>query len=168
MTEHILSIFREYDLTSAEVKKHVIFVSDRGPDIKYGLINNGFKRLTCFAHFIHNLVSKMLTEANVKKIVDNCARVASFIKNTGLNKHLKSSLKRFTPTRWNSVYKMIDSIIENYGEIYKVLTARQRLRNEGRINSQKNPDEEILNLITALKKSELVSIKSFLEPFKVK
>lgn len=62
MTKHIIEAFKMYDLTEHEVKEHVRFLSDRGPDIKYGLKNYGFKRITCYAHIIHNLVSKMLTE----------------------------------------------------------------------------------------------------------
>lgn len=157
----------EYGLNSTEVKQRVKFVSDRGPDIKYGLLRNGYKRLTCYAHIIHNLVSKMLTETKINEIILKCSQLSSYVKNTGLNKHLKISLKRYTSTRWNSVFSMIDSIITSFSEVYKMLTTKQRLRNESRINAGKLPDQEILNLIGELNLSELKQIKNFLEPFKV-
>lgn len=157
----------EYDLTSDEVKTKVKFVSDRGPDIKYGLIRNGYKRLTCYAHIIHNLVSKMLTEKRVHEIVEKCAKLSSYVKNTGLNKRLKTSLKRYTKTRWNSIFIMINCIIENFSEVYKLLTIKQRLRNEYRMNAKKSHDQEILNLINDLDKSDLEKIAEFLKPFKV-
>lgn len=157
----------EYGLNSTEVKQRVRFVSDRGPDIKYGLLRNGYKRITCYAHIIHNLVSKMLTETKMNEIILKCSQLSSYVKNTGLNKHLKISLKRYTSTRWNSVFLMIDSIITSFSEVYKMLTIKQRLRNESRINASKLPDQEILNLIGELNLSELNQIKNFLEPFKV-
>lgn len=167
MIGRILDIFKEYGLTNDEVKQNVIFVSDRGPDIKYGLIRNGFKRLTCYAHIIHNLVSKMLTEPSVMRVVEMCATLSSYVKNTGLNKYLSPSLKRYSKTRWNSIFIMIDAIIESNSEVYKLLTVKQRLRNEARINAYKQADQEILNMITNLNMTELNNIKEFLQPFKV-
>lgn len=167
MIGYINNIFSEYGIESEEVKSKVRFVSDRGPDIKYGLIRNGYKRLTCYAHILHNLVSKMLSEPKVISIVDKCAKLSSFVKNTGLNKHLTPSLKRHTSTRWNSVYIMFDCIIKNFSEVYRLLTLKQRLRNEFRINSRKQPDQEITSLITDLNKSELEKVTEFLNPFKV-
>lgn len=70
-------------------------------------------------------------------------------------------------TRWNSVYLMIDSILQSFGEIYDVLTTKQRLRNEARMNNGKQFDHEILELIEVLNKDDLIEIKQFLEPFKV-
>lgn len=37
LIHHILRIFKEYGLTESEVKKNVIFLSDRGPNLRYGL-----------------------------------------------------------------------------------------------------------------------------------
>lgn len=167
LIEHILEIFKDYGLTNDEVKEHVHFVSDRGPDIKYGLIRNGFKRITCYAHIIHNLVSKMLTQTQVMKIVEKCAELSSYVKNTGLNKFFNPTFKRYTKTRWNSIYVMIDCIIKNFSELNKLLTVRQRLRNESRINNNKQADQDILSLVTNLNNSELVAIRDFLAPFKV-
>lgn len=109
----------------------------------------------------------MLQEPEMQQIVEKCAQLSSYVKNSGLNKLLKTSLKRYTSTRWNSVYTMIKCIIENFAEVYKLLTVKQRLRNESRINSHKTPDQVILELITDLDKSKLEEIVTFLAPFKV-
>lgn len=85
----------EYDLSEAEVKENVLFLSDRGANIKYGLNNAGFIRLTCYAHIIHNLVSYMLDEPRLE-IIKRCSSLSSYMKNSGMNKHLKISLKPHT------------------------------------------------------------------------
>lgn len=154
-------------MSTTEIKEHVIFISDRGPNIKYGLIREGFTRLTCYSHIIHNLVSFILTEQKVKQIVQQCAVLSSYIKNTGLNKQLKPSLKRYTATRWNSVFIMIDCIIKSYNDVYKLLITKQRLRNECKINSNKQPDHEISDMVSVLNQSELIEIRDFLGSFKV-
>lgn len=157
-----------YNLTEDEVKRHVVFLSDRGPNVKYGLIRAGFTRLNCYAHLIHNLVTYMLAENEVRVIIQHCAELSSYVKNSGLNMKLKTSLKRHTPTRWNSTYIMIDAIINNYQDVYELLIVKQRLRNEARLKSYKQIDYEISDLITKLNQNKLDEIRTFLKPFKVK
>lgn len=72
-----------------------------------------------------------------------------------------------TFTRWNSVYIMLDCIIQSFGDIYDILFTKQKLRNEMRINSGRPADHEILEHIEVLNKDQLLEIKNFLEPFKV-
>ncbi|XP_055307471.1 uncharacterized protein LOC129571680, partial [Sitodiplosis mosellana] len=98
LIDHIIAVFGEYGFSEEEVKMHFTFVSDHGADIKSGLLNNGFKRLTCYAHIIHNLVSKMLSEETVKGVVDNCSKLSTYVKNAGLNQHLPKSLKKHIST----------------------------------------------------------------------
>lgn len=49
LVEYILKIFMEYGLSETDVLVYVTFLSDRGANIKYGLINAGYRRLTCYA-----------------------------------------------------------------------------------------------------------------------
>lgn len=168
LVDHILKILMEYGFTENEVKEHFIFLSDRGPNIKYGLINAGFIRLTCYAHLIHNLVTHMLDHTRVKEMIKKCCALSSYIKNSGLNKKLNTSLKTFTATRWNSVFIMIDAIIKNYQDIYDLLIMKQRLRNESRIKYNQQPDNSISELVTVLNIAEMEIIRIFLEPFKVR
>lgn len=163
-----MDIFKEYNFTESEVKQHVIFLSDRGPNIRYGLIRAGFVRLTCYAHIIHNLIMCMMEEQAVKDILTLCSRLCSYVKNCGLNSQLKTSLKLYTTTRWNSIYTMIDSIISNYQEVYELLIAKQRLINEARLGNGQQPDNSLSELVTNLPLSKMVQIRDFLHPFTVR
>lgn len=149
------------------MKEHIYFVTDRGSNIKWGLINNGFNRITCYAHILHNLVSAMLQETSVKETIKKANALSSYVKNCGMNAKLKKSLKCYTTTRWNSVYIMLDAIIVSYEEIYELLMEKQRTYNEEKIKKGKQPETEILELITTLNRSELIEICNFLQPFKV-
>lgn len=167
LIDHIVEIFSRFGLTEDEVKDHVIILSDRGANIKFGLINHNFIRLTCYAHVIHNLVTHMLGDPNIAASIKNASKLSSYFKNSGLNKSIKKSLKRFTPTRWNSVYIMLDAIIDGYQEIYDVLVVKQRLMNEVRSKRKLNPDNSLTEMLMVLNLSHITDIRNFLKPFKV-
>lgn len=116
---------------------------------------------------IHNLVSKMLSEEHIEQIVAVSAKLSAYIKNSGLNNKFKTSLELYTKTRWNSVFTMIDAIITEYQAIYDLLVYKQRVLNEDRFKRNKQPKNNITDLITVLKQEELIEIRNFLEPFKV-
>lgn len=158
----------EYGLSEEEVKTNIKFLSDRGANIKYGLIKEGFMRLACYAHIIHNLVSYMLDEPNVHEIVLKCSKLSSYFKNSGLNTQMPTSLKRHVPTRWNSVFTMLEAIIENYQQVYDLLLTKQRLMNEVRRRINHQPDNDLTDLCSALNLEELIQIRDFLKPFKVR
>lgn len=137
ISDHIIEIFSQYGLNEAEVKEQVLFVSDRGSNFKYGLINNGFKRLTCYAHIIHNLVCEMLKNETVREHLKLCITLCNYFKNSGLNAQMSKSLKAFVPTRWNSIFLMLNSIIEMYDEILGLLAKKQKAINEYRAKNGK-------------------------------
>lgn len=62
---------------------------------------------------------------------------------------------------------MLDCIIQSFADIYKILTSKQRLRIELKVNNGKKADHEIMDLIEVLNKEDLIEIKKILEPFKV-
>lgn len=161
----ILDVFKLYGLSEQEVKQHVLFVTDRGANIKYGLIRNGFRRLTCYAHIIHNLVCRMFTCEDVKRVISYAAKLTAYFKLCGFNRRIPTSLKLYTSTRWNSVYIMLNEIIKNYRAIYDILVEKQQAVNEN--NRKSAPETKVIDMITCLKLDELVEIRDFLEPFKV-
>lgn len=110
----ILEVFDQYGLNADEVKQFVTFVTDRGSNFKYGIKDAGFERLTCYAHILHNLVSAMLQIEVVQEIITNAAKLTSHFKNQGLNAKLKTSLKLYTATRWNSVLIILLSSTQTY------------------------------------------------------
>lgn len=163
---NIIDIFGKYGLTADQVREDVIFISDRGSNVKIGLINGGFIRLTCYAHIIHNMVTYMLDDPKIKVIIEKNSKLANYVKNSGLNHKLKRSLKRFTPTRWNSVFIMLESIIESYSDVYELLIMKQRLMNEARLKKHQSTDNAISELITTLNLSDMKAMKTL--PFKVR
>lgn len=165
--DYIVKIFGEYGITEDEVLQHVTFLSDRGPNIKSGLANGGFSRLNCYAHLLHNLVSRMLTETKVTQIVAQTAKLSAYFKNSGLNTKLKTSLKLYTTTRWNSVFTMIDAIITEFNAAYELLVYKQRVVNEERLKRNKRPENSLTDMASVLNHEELIQIRDFLQPFKV-
>lgn len=80
---------------------------------------------------------------------------SSYVKNSGLNAQLNTSLKKYTATRWNSIYVMFSEIVRNFDGIYDALMEKQR--------SVKNTN--LLELITILNRDEMSKVCTFLEPF---
>lgn len=122
IAQHLYDVLRSYGLSESQVKERVKVISDRGSNVKYGIMDQGIEQLHCYAHIINNIVGKMLEEHDVKQLVEKASKLASYMKNYGHNKHLKTSIKTFSKTRWNSVCIMFKSIIDNYEDIVKVLT----------------------------------------------
>lgn len=84
----------EYGFSEQDVKDHVVIVTDRHKTYKNGIVYAGITRITCYAHIIHNLLSHMLAEPSVKIVVANASALSSYMRNSGLNSKLKSSLKK--------------------------------------------------------------------------
>lgn len=154
-------------MSRSDVLDYVIILSDRGPNIRYGLIKAGFIRLTCYAHIIHNLVTAMLQQSRVGNIIKLSSKLSAYMRNSGLNSKLRTSLKNYTCTRWNSVYIMIKEIIKNYQAVYDLLCKKQTSINEARLRQNMQPETTLLDLITDLSKTDLITLCEFLEPFKV-
>lgn len=96
----ILDSFASYDYSAEDVKKHVTFVSDRGPNIRYGLQDGGFNMLHCYDHMFDNHTGRMLKLPDLQMILNNCNQLCSYMKNTGLNSRLKITLKTWSKSRW--------------------------------------------------------------------
>lgn len=83
----------------------LVFVSDRGTNVKKAL--ELFGAISCFAHMVNNLVDTMLIE--ISDLVVAVKALAKYFKVTGLNAALDTTLKSYVPTRWNTVFYMIES-----------------------------------------------------------
>lgn len=156
IVKHILTVFQEFGVTEDEVRKFATFVTDRGSNIKYGLIDAGFERLNCFAHLINNLVEYMLSSEEVKQLIDKVLALVAYLKRSGLNARLKKSVKKHSPTRWNTVQITVDDVDGSYNDIVDVLVEKQR----------NNPKKNVVHLITDINKVHLSMVNQFLKPFK--
>lgn len=127
----------EYGLL--DVRENLVFVSDRGGNIRLALIN--YTRLNCFPHFLHNIVKYACSVERIKQLIDNCAALVRYFKFNGLNNLLGASLKSAISTRFNYVYMMLSSIENEWDAIEEVLLQR---REQSRLA---NIDRECIKLL---------------------
>lgn len=107
---------------------------------------------------MHNVAKATCKETNVQSIITDAASLVRHLKKTGLNYKNNIRVKSYCSTRWNTVYTMLNSIVENYQSIYTSLEQRQ--------SSGKRKYRNSLERIERLKKSTLIKIVKFLKPFK--
>lgn len=122
--EHLKS----FDLYSS--RKKFVFVSDRGTNIVSALTR--FHNIHCFAHMLNNTVRKILEV--VKDEISPVKALVKYFKVTGLNSQLDETLKSYVPTRWNSVFYMIKSVLANWNDISVVLSSKGELERVATIN----------------------------------
>lgn len=84
------------------------------------------------------------------------AKVAALVKNSNINSQIMKSIKTFSSTRWNGAYTMLQSIVQNFDELYNLLFQRQRL----------NPNQKCFDLISSLNLNEMKAVCEFLKLFK--
>lgn len=110
----------------------IIFVSDRGGNIKKALVD--VKRLNCFVHFLNNIVKKSCQIDVVKNIIDSCKSLVRYFKINGLNNLLPTALKSACDTRFNYIYLTLNSILKNYDQVEDVLRGRNEIKRMEFIN----------------------------------
>jgi len=99
----------------------VVFVTDRGANVLEAM--KDFKHISCTDHMLNTVLSHLF-EA---KGLDNCPEISSllsaskqlvrYFKKSGLMKHLPTSLKQEVCTRWNTMFYLLESVLENFNEI---------------------------------------------------
>lgn len=108
----------------------LIFVTDRGANIKCGLNILNIKRLNCFDHLINNTVEKVCALPLIDQVLKPAKKLVRFFKIGGHNNKLEKGLKSFVKTRWNTNFDMSASIDENYENLENILA---ELNEEDRI-----------------------------------
>lgn len=125
----------------------VVFVTDRGGNMKKGL--RGFQRLNCFPHFTNNIVKASCKIDYIRDILKACSELVRYMKISGHNNELETTVKAPVNTRFNSYLRMSDSIIENWEALKQILERENETSRLDRIDL-----------------SVLKQIRSFLVPFK--
>lgn len=144
--ELLWSILREFDLYTR--REEINFVTDRGSNIVKSLRN--YKRNNCIAHFVNNIAGAAL--GPVKKTIKKVSRIVKYLKVTGLNTLLEIRLTSYVPTRWNSVYQMLDTFLKCWSKIEEILS---------------NRNNEFLQIFSRLSHSKLVAIRNYSELYNV-
>ena len=86
--------------------------------------------MSCFAHCL-NLVmidGRGIESEGFETLLTNCKAVVRHFKHTGLQRKLKRTLKQECPTRLNSTYTMLESILSHYDEMHGILKKRIELK----------------------------------------
>lgn len=120
--QKLLEYLESYNLT--ELIGRLVFISDRGKNIVKAL--EIYESINCFAHILNNAVIKMLEE--IAASIMAVKALVKYFKVTGLNSSLGETLKSYVPTRWNSVYYMLRSVIANWDAIICILTSKAEMR----------------------------------------
>lgn len=110
--------------------ENIVFVSDRGTNMKKAV--EPYMNSHCFAHMLHNMVVKMFDA--VPGIVDNVKSLVKYFKVTGLSSALENSLKSYIKTRWNTIYYMMKSLIDNWDDVVSILTMKNEMHRMNNID----------------------------------
>lgn len=99
----------------------IIFVTDRGLNIKNALNILNIERLNCFDHLLNNTVGKVCKIPLIDHVLAPVRKLVKFIKIGGHNTKFKKSLKSYVQTRWNTNYDMGAYVDENFDQLELVL-----------------------------------------------
>lgn len=61
----------------------------------------------------------------ISRDLDPVKALVKYFKVTGLNCKLTESLKSYVPTRWNSVFYMAESVVQNWKQIQEILISKK-------------------------------------------
>lgn len=142
----VANVIGEFGLTMQQVT----IVTDNAANM-VAAFRDRCHRISCFAHCLNLVVNDMLSAGNddFQNLLTNCKSLVRHFKHTGLQKELTKTLKQECPTRWNSTYTMLESILTQFDEIHEVLSQRKDLR-----------------FLYAIDRDQLSALVSFLEHFK--
>lgn len=153
--QEIDKIFAEYDITKDQIRENITWTTDRGWNIRNAL--SAGVRYNCFAHMSNNIVDTMCQIPVIKQMISNAASLVRYMKKSGLSndERLQRALQSFIETRWNTVYYLFQSILDNYNAILEILMDKEKL------SKQTN----LIVKLTCLPKSEMKDIANFIHFF---
>lgn len=145
----IMNMLDVYDIDI----NNVIFVSDRGGDIVAALRHYA-DRLNCAAHILKNIIDTMLSKIGhqnpVRRLLDSCRELVTYIKRSHIQHRLPHSLKNEVQSRWNATLLMMKSITK--AQETNALMEHLELKNK-------------TDLLTEIDNELLDELKEFLKPF---
>lgn len=100
----------------------IVFLSDRGPDIKAAL--SGYKRNFCLAHMLNNTVAHA-SDPFIEDITKKVSKVVKYIKFNGLNSKLSTCLTSYVSTRWNTRHDMFESFLKVHLDINSLIKSQK-------------------------------------------
>lgn len=115
-----------------EIDKPVI-VTDRGSNMIKAF--SDAENIYCVNHLLNNAVEKAIHAIpEMQSLVSNCSKLVKYFKKSGMNSTLGVSLKSFCPTRWNTVFYLLESVETNWIELAAVLKEKNQTSRVEEIN----------------------------------
>lgn len=154
--EYIRNLFSsKFDIDVGELEDKVKKVCDRGKNVSIALDGPIHSVLHCYCHLINNLVEAMVKIESAKKIISNASTLVNYLKTSGMNSFLSKTVKSNVPTRWNTVFFMLSSIVDSFDQILQILHKKET----------ETKNYIYVKKITCLNRDEIISMSKFLELF---
>lgn len=158
--ENILKLlqtkFDDLKIGSSSLKK-LMFVTDRGSNILSFLKTLKCTHFHCNTHLLNSILKETFDEQfltnnlpDVNLLITVCKQLVKYLKKSGDVKKLDSTVHQECVTRWNTTWKMLDSVHRNFKQISLLY---------------KNTPKQAM--IDSVDVNLLQKIISFLKPFKV-
>lgn len=150
------SKFEELKIPPNNLKK-IIFVTDRGSNILNFLKTSQCVHFNCNAHLLNSILKVTFDDQflitsipEVHLLISTCKKLVTYMKKSGDVNKLTNTLKQECSTRWNTCWKMLNSVGRNLNQISALY---ENTSQQSMIDSI---DAELLQKIT-----------TFLKPFKI-
>ena len=134
----LLNTLGEYGIT-CDVKKHVVFVTDKGANIKKAL--EFFHWIPCFCHILNTILCtafKMKSDDPeciievgesddgsgiecVQTLLEAVKQLVTYLKRSGLASKLSTTVVQECVTRWNTKLAVLQSVQKVFPEIQSLL-----------------------------------------------
>ena len=133
LSEQLVRVAREWGIAD----KVAACVSDNASNVVKAIQNTGWPHLFCFAHTLNLIVHSGINA--IKKTLDKVKAIVEYVhKSTVATEKLRATqkqlglpearLKQDCPTRWNSTFHMIQSILQSKDAVITTLAlTNQRL-----------------------------------------
>lgn len=154
--KEIILIFSKFDISEEQLNEKTTWITDRGGNIRNALSSS--ERYNCFAHLINNIVERMCMKVSVvKTMVSDASALVRYLKKSGLssNEKFNHALQSYIETRWNTVYYLLTSILDNYNTILQILMDRE----------SRSEKKDLVIKLTCLSKFEMENVSKFLHIF---
>lgn len=110
-------LLSEYNCT---LNNKVMIVTDRGANMIAAF--RDCSKIHCVSHLLHNTVEKSIHGVSeIAALCQLCTKLVKYFKKSGENNNLQTTLKSFSPTRWNTIFYLLESVKQNWSAIIKVL-----------------------------------------------
>ncbi len=153
------SVLGEYHILWDE-EFHV--VTDGGSNMTGALgIESVCNREDCYCHLVATIIRRVLHKTHsvakgthykyfeevpeVFRLIDGCHSIAGYFNRTSLNKKLKHSLKQANDTRWGSLLAMLESVLNEFEDVVKIITEKGKTKLLSNIN--KDLLQRLVNLL---------------------